>query len=439
MSMNTTSQKRRNTRVFTLTVISILFSITSSSQENFIAGYIINLKGDTINGYIDYRNWNINPHKISFVEKIGNKPKVYNPLDIIEFIVLDENYVSGIVETEISSVDISRLLLDPSLHLKKDTTFLQTLFKGNKHLYYYNNADSRENFYIKNDEHFELLVYKKYSKRFQEEYQGTSFEKMGKTVIMENLKYIGQLKIYFNDCLNLTPKIQNTKYNKLSLEKLFSDYYDCSNSKPIFQKKVEKITFDIGILAGASISSLEFSGENYNYLINANFKGSANFSAGLFFEAILPRHQYKWSVNNELLFTSYSFKSYYEDYTSENQYTLSTTEINFSYLKLNNLVRYKYPVNNFNAFINIGISNGLIIHETNRLKADTKYYSIETSTNDKAIPESQKYEFGYIFGLGTKHKKLSFEIRYEHGNGMYNNKSVKSSTKRFYFLLGYSF
>ncbi len=36
------------------------------SQKNYLPGYIINNEKDTIKGYINYRNWNINPKKISF-------------------------------------------------------------------------------------------------------------------------------------------------------------------------------------------------------------------------------------------------------------------------------------------------------------------------------------------------------------------------------------
>ena len=44
------------------TILSIIFSLISfqllMAQQDFRPGYIINLQGDTINGNVDYRNWN---------------------------------------------------------------------------------------------------------------------------------------------------------------------------------------------------------------------------------------------------------------------------------------------------------------------------------------------------------------------------------------------
>ena len=39
------------------------------SQENFVAGSIIKLNGDTVKGYVDYRNWERNPNQIKFKER----------------------------------------------------------------------------------------------------------------------------------------------------------------------------------------------------------------------------------------------------------------------------------------------------------------------------------------------------------------------------------
>ncbi len=82
---------------------------TSFCQENYLPGYIITLKGDTLHGFIDYRNWDRNPDKISFKEKLSDNKLIYSSLIIKGFGVLDEIYESAIVETEISSDQTNNL------------------------------------------------------------------------------------------------------------------------------------------------------------------------------------------------------------------------------------------------------------------------------------------------------------------------------------------
>ncbi len=43
-----------------------MFLQASFCQENYQPGYIVGLKGDTLHGFINYRNWERNPDKISF-------------------------------------------------------------------------------------------------------------------------------------------------------------------------------------------------------------------------------------------------------------------------------------------------------------------------------------------------------------------------------------
>jgi hypothetical protein len=125
---------------------------------------------------------------------------------------------------------------------------------------------------------------------------------------------------------------------------------------------------------------------------------------------------------------------------NENNYTKTTTEIGYSYLKINNLIRFKYPVGHLSIFLNGGISNGFALSETNYKKDVSKYYSsTEKVVEGTAIPETRKYEQGLILGTGVKYNKLSFEVRYEKGNGMSDYLDLSAKTKRFYFLAGFRF
>lgn len=419
---------KTNFERFIFTIIGIFIFQISICQENYIPGYIVPLKGDTLHGFIDYRNWERNPDKIFFKEKLSDEKTNYTPIEIIEFGVLDEIYESAIIETEISPDNTNTLESNKELKFSIDTAYLQTMIKGSKCLYYYKNKIGKSQFYIKNDSTFELLIYKKYLK-----------EQEGMTVIAENRKYLGQLSVYLQDCPTIQSKLEDTKYSQKSMENLFYNYYNCTHSEIVFQRKTPKISIELGVLAGLSITSLNFTGEGISYITNTNYQPSMNFSTGLFLDLILPRNQGKWSICNELVINSYKINGSYNDYVHENQYTITHTTIGYSHLKINNMLRYKYPVKGIFIYLNAGFSNGFAISESNYKREESTFYDQFRVEEGKALDEPRKHELGYILGLGSKFKKYSFEIRYEKGNGMSDDSNLKSTTNRYFFLFGYRF
>jgi hypothetical protein len=89
------------------------------------------------------------------------------------------------------------------------------------------------------------------------------------------------------------------------------------------------------------------------------------------------------------------------------------------------------------VFLNLGISNGFAISESNYKKAETKFYSTERIVEERALEEIRKNEQGLVIGAGLKHKRLSLESRYERTNGMSVYLKLNSPINRFYILLGF--
>ena len=154
---------------------------------------------------------------------------------------------------------------------------------------------------------------------------------------------------------------------------------------------------------------------------------------------MFPRNQARWSINNEILFSRYKVKGTHEDCRGASEYATASTEIGYSYLKVNNLIRFKYPIRNLFLFFNSGISNGFAISETNSLQGEFRSASASRSVRDVALKDARKYEQGLIFGSGVKYDRFSLEARYERGNGMSQYLNLRSLTERYYLLLGYRF
>ena len=414
-----------------LLFVGVLFSYLSYSQENYLPGFVIKNNGDTLKGFIDYRNWGINPRKIDFKSTNNSGSISFKPTDIKEFSVKDEIYVSGIIDVENTTVVDRDLEHDSQIRITIDTTFLQTLIKGGKGLYYYRNSNGRESFYVNKEGGFELLVYKKYLQR-----QGTT------DYIIENKAYMGQLNLFLIDCATIRSKIENASYSQSDLIKLFQNYYKCSSSKIGFQRKAEKVHFEIGALAGVSLTNLKFnsSGSAYDYLEGTNYELSTNPLPGLFFDLIMPRNLGKLSLDNELMFSMYKTNGQYEYTDFNNDYFKMTTQFGYAYLKINTLIRYKFPIGTIIIFCNGGISNGILVNEKMYLKKEiTKVYSGTTIYEGSPLVQTKHYEQGFIFGTGIKYKKLSFEARLEKGDGMINVPSINAWVTRYCFLLGYRF
>jgi hypothetical protein len=406
----------------------ILVVQKSTSQENFQRGYLIDNKQDTIQGWIDYRNWSLNPHQIKFKRAESDKSFIYTPLEIKEFGVHNDVYSSGIVPYEISSTLTSKLEVTDALNLRVDTVFLLALIKGKKNLYFFRNEFDRDNFYIQRDSIFDLLIYKRYVK-----------ESQNRSYISENRKYLGQIYAYLMDCPAIASEFGNTLYDKKSLTKLFEFYYQSQDSKASYKKKYDTTTFEWGLLVGVTSCYLDLDGMYSDELAKTVYKTSINATAGMFLDLVLPRNRKKWSIHNELIYSSYLAKGSYNDYQNSDVYTLTSSEIGYSYLKLNNMVRYKYPLKSFSIFVDVGISNGIVLRETNYKKVQLKYWAIDRVSEDVAIEDTRKVEQGLLFGFGSCMGDYKLELRYEIGNGMSEYFSLISSTNRFSLLFGYTF
>lgn len=132
---------------------------------------------------------------------------------------------------------------------------------------------------------------------------------------------------------------------------------------------------------------------------------------------------------------------YYELNSSSLFHINYTSELGASYLQLNNQLRFFYPVGKLSAYINAGISNGIMISSTNYLKKVTLDSSGDIYAIDEevAFKDLRKFEFGVIAGAGVTSCNFSIEFRYGIGNGMEAMESVKFLVTRFYLLAGYRF
>ena len=388
-----------------LFLISIITFQIGMGQKNYQKGYVVTIKNDTIKGYINYQGWSNNPRKINFKNLTGDKTD-YTPKEIKSFAVKGIRYIGTTVEVNISSRRTEDLSEDTRMTTRKVTTFLEVLISGDKNLYYYISNENVKNFFIGTPDHLRMLVYYKYI--FPVSRVGQNYDK-----VRENKMYMGQLTKYLKACPSLKHRISNTKYDKRDMIHVFLQYYKCRNLNVFFQKKHEKARLNFGIIAGPSITALKFSGYPFPYLAKADFHSNINFNGGVYLNITFPMNLKRWSLQNELMYTSFMTKNQYNDTITSYYYEITNNTIGASYITLNNLVRYTYPLGKVSVYANIGLSNSFAISKTNKKIMRSSFQGNEKTKTSPAINLFKIYNLGIIGGIGAEYQKCSIEFRYE--------------------------
>lgn len=398
-------------------------------QQNIKPGYIIDLKGDTVKGYINFRDWKVNPETIFFGSSPSTVNTAYRPDQIKAFGVAGSIYLSSIVQVNICPYNTKDLDFSSQPTLLIDTVFLEGLVLGNKCLYAYFSPLGRDNFYISENNSNNLLVFQQYKKETN--------DLQNPFIKMTNYKYIGQLLIYFNDCPSLKSLIEKSRYTREDLVKLFTEYYKCSNGSPKYLIPKEKNRDEAGVFLGFSSTAVKFKGDYDPYLTKAKFSGSTDFTAGLFYNVVFSKNLAKWSIFNELQYARYGVEAKYEESTGIYQKTTTYSELDLSYIKLNNLLRYTWPVKNIRVYTEIGMSNGFTLSIHNYKKEVYVFGPNTTITEGTAVKAYRSYEQSLLLGLGVKYHKNCIGYRFEAGNGMSDFKTMRSSVNVHYVFLSW--
>ena len=412
-----------------------LFTIINTySQQNYLPGYVIKQNGDTLRGYINYLNWEKNPLNVYFKADLDKNADIFSPAEIKLFSVGNEIYRTGTVDINTGLYNTKDLGYSTDISLTKGTVLLQMLIGGPKSLYYLKDNEGRGQFYIEYDSHFELLIYHKYLRNIKKNVGYT-------TSITEDKRYIGQLTFYLKDCASLQSQLRNLIYDKQSMIKLFRQYYECTDVASDFEKKSDETRSEFGVFAGMSLTYLSFSDyeDQYDELANSDFPGSTNFTLGISLNRKLSRNLGRFSIHNEIMFSAYETNATYKEIENENKYETSNITIGGKYIKLNNMLQYELPVNDFTLMMRLGVSNGLNINETNEKEVETVFYSTTDSRTVPAIESTRKYAIGFLAGVGASYKQCSLDIRFEKISGLSDITTLGSSIGALYFLLGYKF
>src|ERR1700754_3018582 len=99
------------TKLYNALLAFILLPFFSIAQSNYKSGFVVNLKGDTLHGFIDYKEWDNNPGDITFKKDLkGDKSANYSTKDAAAFTITGlEQYKRYILPISTDQIEISKL------------------------------------------------------------------------------------------------------------------------------------------------------------------------------------------------------------------------------------------------------------------------------------------------------------------------------------------
>ena len=405
-----------------LAIATITFSNTLNAQQNYQPGFIITNDNDTIRGQIDYQNWVINPKSIDFIGT-DRREISFNSLDISGFQVADEFYLSAVVQIETSPYLVNELNDVAQFRFDQKFVFLQAQILGEKSLYHLKDETAKDHFYIVVGNELQLLRYKRY---------------LSGRLAIENKTYQGQLANYLSDCDKVDGWVKNTPYNKRYLSELFEKYARCKGTELEFTKEVEKLKSRFGVYAGLSMTNLTFNSIAFEPLDFMDLTTSSDLTFGFSAEIFIARNLERWSIQNELAYSSYTVSGGVTINNTTNFSVITyTADLGFSYIKMNNMLRYNHNMKLLTFFAGIGFSNGFAISELNEMDREITLFNNTRLVEEEAVLNARKYEQGLLFGFGIRRDRYSMELRFERGNGVASGSALSSDANRTFFIASY--
>lgn len=336
----------------------VLLPTLSYAQSNYKSGYVVNIKGDTLKGYIDYREWNLDPDAIEFKTTLSDQsPKKFGPSDISYFNIngLDayERY-SGLISMDITDKDHLGYSRDTTYQTKN--VFLRLLQKGNNLALYSYTDGLKTRFFISQAPDYspQELVYRLYYN-----YSGDDNVAGQKGVTVNENTYMKQLFALANKYGvlddNLQREIERADYKKDDLLSIVSKINHISKQelKKSIQAKGE--IYNLFVSAGANINQIATVTTSPYYegggRSQVSLMPAASFGINLFANPSTRQLQFRVEAGVALSKYSYSYDLKVSPYIP---FRASFNEAEYSIAP--QIIYNFYNTENFKVFAGVGVA-----------------------------------------------------------------------------------
>lgn len=243
-------------KLWTLLMIAVAFSFTALAQSNYQNGYVIKLNGDTVIGYLNYKDRENTPKTVQYKANLKDKLIIQFSTKDIQFFKFRgaETYVRYVGPLSLDQTTFPNLPVGLDSTTKHDTIFLKQIAAGKKATLYTFVDDIKQRFFIKETESdypIELVYHEYYNS--------------DKSKVLKDYKYKLQLNSIIakslQENLDLIDRLDQLNYNQTDLE----NFVKALNRKELSGKEIEGFSTTSGIRfftgLGLNRSITKFNGE----------------------------------------------------------------------------------------------------------------------------------------------------------------------------------
>jgi hypothetical protein len=373
------------TRSAFLHLFLLVVAVPVLAQKNYQSAFIVNNNGDTVKGFIDYREWYVNPKQIKFKSANDGTVKDFTSRDIRAFKVINELYVSKTVDIEFDSTANTAVWVpyEGNAVYKDSTVFLLSLVQGKGSLFLFTHPRRRVSYYLQKEAVKPILLvnrttltptyldttkYKSFNKYdWNWNFTAADLEKSKSGVFGIQMTY---LLADFPPQLSEINKLSYKSKPLAAIVNAYNAHFQGSEMSIIDDTQYNKIKVKFGVNAAYMNSYLNVSvtGSFYNDLFV--MKGSG-YGFGMTSQYTLPRMLGKWAIFNDFIYNSYKVSEQSE--SDINNLTISKSRFNLSTFRIYTQARYRLmQLNKLDVFVNAGIFHSFL------LKTDS-YFEVKSA------------------------------------------------------------
>jgi hypothetical protein len=371
-------------------ILLIFFPSLSYAQSNFKPGYIVTLSGDTVRGFIDYKEWDQNPIKISFRNDIGTtQKKQYTVNNISSFEISGfENYRRTVTWISLDHTELSQLTHSIDSIKIKDTVFLRTIYRGNAVSLYSYKDQLKERFFVaeKGSEPVELIYHRYLDPN--PDHQSNILTQNGYKIQLYKLaiKYTPQFA-------PITGQIQRIDYTTHDLIKIVAEINGAdNNSKNVYDNRA-----GVRFFAGVALSNQE-TGFNGDIAFNGERFSSFFPKVDVGLNLYLNKNVGDWIFKTDLSFTGNQAKAH--TLTPEDGYSEDADlKFNQYIVSINPQLLYNfYNTKNIKIYLALGAAINYSTYSNKQYAVEDVYDGTTTDPVQRNFPDVQSL----FFSLTTK-------------------------------------
>ncbi|WP_187262943.1 hypothetical protein [Pontibacter beigongshangensis] len=383
-------------QVALVTGLLLMMQLPLRAQTNFLPGFAVTTAGDTLRGFINYRETNNTPATFTFKsQEASNHTTEYSTGDIqyVEIIGIEAyRRYSGLIT--MNPTDLKRhAYLD--IAPQEVTVFLKLHVEGGQVdlLSYTDQLKTR------------YFIQEKNGSKPQELYFSRSFTPGSNTQVMEQKGYVGQLQFLASklkpDDARLQKSIASAQYAVSYLEKIILGINESGYGNAPSVKSLKPAT---RFYAGAALNASSIKVERSSALENADSNPISIMPIlAVGFDIFRNKHTQKFYLRMELAATAANYQIQNKLHSQYGYYNAYSYKVNQRVLSLSPQVIYTtFSRDNFKHYLGLAASVNLAGYPENTYQIEY-YYDDGTRRADPSINDItlSLMNFYYSYGIRT--------------------------------------